>query len=73
MEKVKEAKTSITQDTLLPISLIISLISLTFFAATWYVKGDHSYNSVNQIQEYLKSIDKRLSRIEGKLGVEDGD
>lgn len=73
-----QAMRSITERTMLPLSLIISLGGgIAWFTSLYSLSESNSERiaELTKKQEYylqfIQTIDRRLSRIEGKLGVKE--
>lgn len=65
---------AITEKTLIPLSLVMTLIGGVFWLTSIYFEAKAANSSITEIKqkqdsytETLNSIDKRLSRIEGFL------
>lgn len=72
MDKLKK----ISEDTLIPLSFIVVLSGGVFWITSMYSEVKANTQSIQELKEtneaYIRtvqSIDSRLSRIEGKLGV----
>ncbi len=72
---VREMK-AITETTLLPISLVIVVIGGIVWLTSLYAKTDESFKAIARLESSqdayyrnLQEISTRLSRIEGKLGI----
>lgn len=65
----------ITEKTLLPLSLVITLVGGVLWLASMHAslaETSHRIETLEHKQETIERIDRRLARIEGKLGI-DGD
>lgn len=68
-ENRMEQLISITEKTAIPISLVIAIIGAAIYISDIHAHVDEIINQQSEYRETLKHIDQRLSRIEGKLGV----
>lgn len=59
----------ISERTLVPISLIVALLVGVFWLSGVANKADAANVMANECAHDFKKIDERLSRIEGKLGI----
>lgn len=66
----------VSEKTLLPISLIISIIGATLWIGELSSDSKAQAKDINRLDNIytntITSIDRRLSNIEGRLGVQDG-
>ena len=68
----------ITEETLIPLGLVIAMIGGIFWLSSIYFETKTSANDIKDLKaqqelynQTLSNIDHRLSRIEGKLGISD--
>lgn len=73
---MREAIAKITENTFLPISLVMTFIGFTFWITTIYAQVGESQAKIIELkaeqqesQRILRSIDSRLSHIEGALKI----
>lgn len=59
----------ITSDTLVPVSVLAVLAGGVFWLSAMYSQVQANSKSLETYNATVGNIDKRLSRIEGKLGV----
>ena len=78
MEAVEKKPVKITENTLIPVSLIVILLGGVVWLTIMYAQGNANAKAIEQLSqrqdEYTKTvltIDTRLSHIEGALGVKD--
>ena len=64
-------KAQITESTLIPLSLAITMAGGIFWLTTIYSKTEAIASAMDKYTTALISIDQRLSRIEGRLQQED--
>lgn len=60
----------ITENTTLSIGLVIVLVGGVFWFSSIYFKTDANAAAVTELVKFVKSVDKRLKRIEVKMGLE---
>lgn len=65
MERIKQ----ITEDTVLPITLVLVLLGGVFWLSEMHSNALAAKTGVYELSAALSKINERLSRIEGKLGV----
>lgn len=65
MERLSE----ISEKTVVPISLVLVLMGAVFWLSQIHSRMDEIEQIENEYNGTIKHIDQRLSRIEGKLGV----
>lgn len=61
----------ITEDTLLPLSLVITLGTAIYWASGVATKLEAASVAVSDHTRIVQSIDRRLSRIEGRLDIQE--
>jgi hypothetical protein len=59
--------TRITQNTLIPLSLAITLFGGAFWLSSMYTTVVAAQQDFSEARRYLQQIDQRLSRIEGAM------
>lgn len=59
--------TKITQNTLIPLSLVITLLGGVFWLSSMYTTVVAAQQDFSEAKRYLQQIDQRLSRIEGAM------
>lgn len=67
------APVKITEKSYISLKLFIAVIPLAFFLAMIYQKAVATSERIDAYTDYLQKIDRRLSRIEGALGVKGTD
>jgi len=63
----------ITKDTLVPISLVITIVLVTVWLSQTHFTASANAKDIIEVKKDIKiirRIDRRLSRIEGKLNIE---
>lgn len=59
--------TKITHNTLIPLSLVLTLVGGVFWLSSMYTTVSAAQQDFAEARRYLQQIDQRLSRIEGAL------
>ncbi len=67
---MKEVLAKLTEKTLVPVSLVIVLLGGMAWLTNVYSVASEAAKNADAALKAAQSIDRRLSRIEGKLGIE---
>jgi len=59
-------KAVIDEKTKFTLSMVMSIVALAFSIGVAYAK----LNQITSLEQVIRNVDQRLSRIEGKLGVQ---